>query len=579
MTTISVKDSAGADQTVAKVADTGQAAMAASLPVVIASDQSDVPVSAASLPLPSGAATDAGLASIYAALGGLFPAGGAISNTTFGASQSGAWSVSVTGSVAVTGTFWQATQPVSIATWSGLTDTQLRATPVPVSGTVGVSGTVPVSGPLTDAELRASPVPVDAGGQALDAAAVLTAVATMIAGVRRDADSSPVSADGDVHPFLFNAAGRLKVSSQPSLYAPTVGNIAANGQTVVIECEQFSNLMLHCAGTFSTVNCTFEGSLNSTNGSDGNWFAVQAIRSNANTVETATGNLSAAPAYAWELSVNGLRWFRVRATAYASGTQVWTMVPGAYATEPIPAAQVTAAQPVSGTVAVTTTANVGAIADAAASTDTGSATLIALFKRHLQRITTLLAQLPAALGSTSDSGSLSVAQSTEGKAAIGATNETAPGTDTASSGLNGRLQRIAQRITSLIALLPASLGPKTGAASLSVTLATDSASSNATTTAYAASIFAKASAGTLWGLSGYNSRASGQWIQVHDAASLPSEGAAPKVLIYVAAQSSFAIDFGVRGRAFGTGIVICNSSTGPTKTLGAADCWFDAQYS
>lgn len=35
---------------------------------------------------------------------------------------------------------------------------------------------------------------------------------------------------------------------------------------------------------------------------------------------------------------------------------------------------------------------------------------------------------------------------------IGATNETAPGTDTASSGLNGRLQRIAQRITSLIAL-------------------------------------------------------------------------------------------------------------------------------
>lgn len=35
---------------------------------------------------------------------------------------------------------------------------------------------------------------------------------------------------------------------------------------------------------------------------------------------------------------------------------------------------------------------------------------------------------------------------------IGAVVETAPGTDTASSGLNGRLQRIAQRLTSLIAL-------------------------------------------------------------------------------------------------------------------------------
>lgn len=83
------------------------------------------------------------------------------------------------------------------------------------------------------------------------------------------------------------------------------------------------------------------------------------------------------------------------------------------------------------------------------------------------------AKLPAALGSTSDSGSLSVAQSTEGKVAIGATNETAPASDTASSGLNGRLQRIAQRITSLIALLPSSLGIKTASGSLSVAPASD----------------------------------------------------------------------------------------------------------
>ena len=55
----------------------------------------------------------------------------------------------------------------------------------------------------------------------------------------------------------------------------------------------------------------------------------------------------------------------------------------------------------------------------------------------------------------------------------GSLTETAPGSDTASSGLNGRLQRIAQRITSLIALLPASLGQKTMANSLAVTLASD----------------------------------------------------------------------------------------------------------
>ena len=40
----------------------------------------------------------------------------------------------------------------------------------------------------------------------------------------------------------------------------------------------------------------------------------------------------------------------------------------------------------------------------------------------------------------------------------GGLTEAAPGTDTASSGLNGRLQRIAQRLTSLIALLPTALG-------------------------------------------------------------------------------------------------------------------------
>lgn len=40
---------------------------------------------------------------------------------------------------------------------------------------------------------------------------------------------------------------------------------------------------------------------------------------------------------------------------------------------------------------------------------------------------------------------------------LGALTETAPASDTASSGLNGRLQRIAQRLTSLIAATPASL--------------------------------------------------------------------------------------------------------------------------
>lgn len=56
---------------------------------------------------------------------------------------------------------------------------------------------------------------------------------------------------------------------------------------------------------------------------------------------------------------------------------------------------------------------------------------------------------------------------------IGSLTETAPANDTASSGLNGRLQRIAQRLTSLIGLLPPSIGQKLKIQSFPVTLASD----------------------------------------------------------------------------------------------------------
>ena len=101
---------------------------------------------------------------------------------------------------------------------------------------------------------------------------------------------------------------------------------------------------------------------------------------------------------------------------------------------------------------------------------------------------------------------------------------------------------------------------------------------NKTPVAYVASLVIKANPGYLHGLTGYNSKTSTQFIQLHDATSLPAESSVPVVVFTVPASSSFSLDYGDEGRYFEVGIVICNSSTGPTKTIGSADCWFDAQY-
>src|SRR5437016_5927170 len=56
------------------------------------------------------------------------------------------------------------------------------------------------------------------------------------------------------------------------------------------------------------------------------------------------------------------------------------------------------------------------------------------------------------------------------------------------------------------------------------------APTNATSSAYEASRVIKASAGVLFCVNGYNSKTSAQFIQLHNAASLPSEAAAPVVV-------------------------------------------------
>lgn len=111
----------------------GQATMANSAPVVIASNQSAVPTSSASLPLPTGAAT----AAKQPALG---TAGAASTDviTVQGIASGVAQPVSLATAptTPVTGTFWQATQPVSLAT-----NTPTIAAGSAIIGKVGIDQT------------------------------------------------------------------------------------------------------------------------------------------------------------------------------------------------------------------------------------------------------------------------------------------------------------------------------------------------------------------------------------------------------------------------------------------------------
>lgn len=158
--------------------------------------------------------------------------------------------------------------------------------------------------------------------------------------------------------------------------------------------------------------------------------------------------------------------------------------------------------PTFSTSALQTTNNtrVGDLTETAPASDTASSGLNGRLQRIAQRITSLIALFPSTLGQKTMSGSLAVTVASDQSSypvtanagtnlntsalalettqvtqntRIGDLTETAPASDTASSGLNGRLQRIAQRITSLIGLLPASLGQKTMANSLAVVVASD----------------------------------------------------------------------------------------------------------
>lgn len=92
-----------------------------------------------------------------------------------------------------------------------------------------------------------------------------------------------------------------------------------------------------------------------------------------------------------------------------------------------------------------------------------------------------------------------------------------------------------------------------------------------------ASLVATTGPSLLYGFTVLNTNASAQYIQVFDATALPADGATPDLVFTVSGSSNLPVQW-IPWRTFNTGIVLCNSSTAGTKTIGAADCFFDVQY-
>ena len=91
-------------------------------------------------------------------------------------------------------------------------------------------------------------------------------------------------------------------------------------------------------------------------------------------------------------------------------------------------------------------------------------------------------------------------------------------------------------------------------------------------------VVVKSGQGVLYGFSVYSSLAGSQFVQMFMGNAIPADGTVPLMCWPIAGQGNVSVAWPLPGRAFKTGIVLCNSTTDTTKTIGAANCLFDVQY-
>lgn len=147
-----------------------------------------------------------------------------ISGTVTANAGTGPWPITDnSGSITVDGTFWQATQPVSGTFWQA---TQ------PVSGTVTANagtGTLAVSGPVTDAQIRATPLPVSGTVTVTDGSGALNTIVDS-GTITTVSTVTAVTAISNALPAGNNNIGDVDVLTLPSVAQATAANLNAQVQ-------------------------------------------------------------------------------------------------------------------------------------------------------------------------------------------------------------------------------------------------------------------------------------------------------------------------------------------------------------
>jgi hypothetical protein len=106
----------------------------------------------------------------------------------------------------------------------------------------------------------------------------------------------------------------------------TSGSIVASTTTITTgDLSLANNIGVTVSGTYAGVNLTFEASWDNTN-----WASIAGQRLDTGEVQTTTGVLPANTIRQWSFNFGGLNYFRVRATAFTSGSASVVIDPGTF---------------------------------------------------------------------------------------------------------------------------------------------------------------------------------------------------------------------------------------------------------